>query len=476
MYRFSICIFFVVLITAGVSSDCLGLNPIGPSAHTGPSTCRATPNRADRSQAGNGPVRVEIKHQGTGFRVYRGGKPYPIKGIGGRDFLENAAAAGANSIRTWSPRGAAGLLERARSLNMSVMLGIWLSHNPTDYTDRQYKESKIQEIRDLVARYKNHPALLMWSLGNEINLEGADTRAAWRFVDELARTIRARDPNHPVITVIACKPTTLNNIAALAPNLDAVGINAYGAVTSLRAMVDRSSYHGPYLITEWGVDGHWEAQRTAWGRPIEPTSAQKAEYHLRRYAVDIISNRDKCIGSYVFLWGQKQERTPTWYSLFLKDLPGTDTEGVSSPAVDVMHFNWTGTWPVNRAPLVFDMLINDVPARQNIILSPGETMVSRVAAGDPEDDSLSFIWELLKEPTVLGVGGSRESRPNTLTIVKRNNLPVLSLRAPLTAGEYRLFVYVLDNNGHVGTANIPFEVRLFPGRAAHTDQPPLGPG
>jgi len=476
VYRFSLSIFFALLITAGVFSDCLGLDPAGPSPPAATAAWRATQNRPGRPEAPNGPLRVEIRHQGTAFRMYRGGEPYHIKGIGGRDFLESAAAAGANSIRTWGPREAAALLDRARGLNMTVMLGIWLSHDPSDYTDPLYKKSKIEEIQDLVARFKRHPALLVWSLGNEINLEGADTRAAWQFVNELARTIKIRDPDHPVITVIACNPATLNNIAALAPDLDAVGINAYGAVTSLRAMVDRSFYQGPYMITEWGVDGHWEAQRTAWGRPIEPTSAQKAEYHLRRYANDIVANSDRCIGSYVFLWGQKQERTPTWYSLFLENLPGTDTGGVSSSAVDVMHFNWTGTWPVNRAPLVFDIMINNVSAQQNIVLSPGEPIVSRVAAGDPEGDPLSFAWELLEEPTVLGAGGSHESRPKTLASVRPNNLPVLNLHAPLAAGEYRLFVYVLDNNGHVGTANIPFKVRLFPGRAARTDQPPLGPG
>ncbi len=476
MHRFSLYILFALFITAGMSHDCTGFDPMGPPSPAGSAAWRTTGNGRDGPEAGEGPHRVEIRHQGTAFRMYRDGKPYQIKGIGGHDFLESAAAAGANSFRTWAPGDMAGLLDRARGLNMTAMLGVWLSHKPSDYTDPLYKKSIIQEIQDLVARHKDHPALLVWSLGNEINLEGADTRAAWQFVNELARMIKDRDPNHPVITVIACNPTTLNNIAALAPNLDAVGINAYGAIASLRAMVERSFYHGPYMITEWGVDGHWEAQHTAWGRPIEPTSAQKAEYHLLRYANDILANSDRCIGSYVFLWGQKQERTPTWYSLFLKDLPGTDGAGVSSPAADVMQFNWTGAWPVNRAPLVFDIMINEFSARQNIILSPGEPIVSRVAAGDPENDPLRFMWELLEEPAVLGVGGSHESRPKTLTSVRPNNLPVLNLHAPPTAGDYRLFVYVLDNNGHVGTANIPFQVRLFPGPAARTDQRPPGPG
>jgi len=427
-------------------------------------------------ETGKGPLRVEIEHQEDAFRIHRDGKPYYIKGIAGREFLESAAAAGANSIRTWGPRDADVLLDRAQDLNMTVMLGIWLSQHASDYADPIYKKRKIQEVQSLVESHKNHPALLVWSLGNEINLEGADTRAAWQFVDELARMIKDQDVNHPVTTVISSKQTTLNKIAAFAPNLDAVGINAYGSVTCLRTMVDHSSYNGPYLITEWGVNGHWETAQTSWGRPIEPTGTQKAEYHLLRYAQDILANSDRCIGSYVFLWGQKQERTPTWFSMFLDNLPGTDTARVSFPAVDAMHFNWTGRWPVNRAPQVLTMMINDVPADRNIILSPGEPMISRVEAGDPENDPLSYVWELLEEPSVLGTGGSHEPRPKTLSSVRRDNLPVLSLYAPLAAGAYRLFVYVLDHNGHAGTANIPFQVRESRGQTVKTGRHPLGPG
>lgn len=476
MNRFARIIFPVFIIIAGWSFRCLGFGPVEPPGSAVSVTRGATRNGLENPVAGTGPIHVEIKRQGNAFRIYRGGELYTIKGIGGRSFLETAAAAGANSIRTWGPQDAGTLLDRAHDLNMTVMLGVWLSHRSSDYDDPIYKKRKTEEIQNLVAQYKSHPALLIWSLGNEINLEGADTRAAWRFVSDLAHLIKERDTHHPVITVIACRQATLNHIAAFAPNLDAVGINAYGAVTSLRVMVDRSSYNGPYMVTEWGVDGHWEAARTSWGRPIEPTSAQKAEYHLVRYARDILANSDRCIGSYVFLWGQKQERTPTWYSMFLKDLPGADAERVSSPMVDAMRFNWTGTWPANRAPQVVNMMINNFPADNNIVLSPGEPFVSRVEAGDPDNDTLSYIWQLLEEPTILGSGGSHEPKPRILASTRRDDLPELDLRAPLTAGEYRLFVYVLDHNGHAGTANIPFQVREFPEQETRPGRRVMGSG
>ncbi len=347
---------------------------------------------------------------------------------------------------------------------MTVTLGIWLSHQPSDYLDNAYRSSISRDIQHLLDEYKNHPALLMWSLGNEINLLDANTPEAWQFVNRMARMIKEQDPHHPVITVIAFDDVTLNNVARHAPDLDAVGINAYGALSGVRAMIDRSAYDGPYIITEWGVDGHWEAEKTTWGRPIEPTSDEKADFHLQRYAQDILANSDKCLGSYVFLWGQKQERTPTWYSMFIEDLPGLDVPGVSCPTVDVMRFNWSGCWPSNRAPRVDRVTINEIEAAGDVRLAPGEPILARVAATDPENDGLSYVWELMEEPTVLSIGGSPESRPGALGSIVQGILPELNLLAPDRTGEYRLFVYVLDRNGHVGTANIPFQVDQSPAR------------
>jgi hypothetical protein len=473
--KISLTIILIVFMVAGYPFCCPANDQSQNASPIALLSPNVIPSESNKPTDQDGRPRVEIRQTGSTFQIFRDNEPYYIKGIGGRHYLEAAAAAGANSIRTWDPRDADALLDRAQDLQMTVMMGIWLSHYATDYADPCYRERKILEVRSLVEKYRNHPALLIWSLGNEINLEGGDTPEVWSFLDELAQLIKELDPNHPVITVIAYQKSTFDAIADLAPHLDAVGINVYGAVTSLRTVVDRSYYQGPYIITEWGVDGHWEAEKTSWGRPIEASSALKEEWHLSRYNRDILANSDRCIGSYVFLWGQKQERTPTWYSMFLKDILGTDTGAVSFPAVDAMHYNWTGAWPLNRAPQVSRILINDVSAENNIILSPNDPIVSQVEAGDPDDDELIYIWELLEEPTELGIGGSYESRPRTLVSVKGRNSSKLNLRAPCLAGQYRLFVYVLDSNGHAGTANIPFRVNGPPEHQIMADLHPLKP-
>ena len=74
-------------------------------------------------------------------------------------------------------------------------------------------------------------------------------------------------------------------------------------------MVDNSDYKGAYLVTEWGPTGWWECPRTEWGAPIEQTSEEKRQVYEKRYTQDIMKS-NRCLGSYCFLWGQKEAEAP----------------------------------------------------------------------------------------------------------------------------------------------------------------------
>lgn len=404
-----------------------------------------------------GPGHVRIEGKAGGFTLLRDDAPYFIRGVGGQTRIERAAQAGANSTRTWGSENAGAVLDTAKANGMTVLLGIWLDHDPARYGDDAYKSARRKELQGLLDQHKNHPALLMWALGNELNLE-TDTPAAWQFVEELVGMVHAQDPNHPAITVLAgASVAAINHVVQHVPSADALGINTYGGIGGTEKSVGDSMFKKPYLVTEWGPTGHWEAASTSWMRPIEPTSEQKATSYAERYQF-IVGPAGKCLGSYVFLWGQKQERTPTWYGMFVEDRPALGLKGEAAPTVDVMQHVWTGKWPANRAPAVTALTMAGQPAAQNVTLAPGASVPSVVTASDPDGDALTYAWEVLEEPSALGSGGSFEPRPPAVTGVIKGAGATVLVTAP-KVGEYRLFVYALDGRGSVGTANVPFRVQ-----------------
>ena len=157
-----------------------------------------------------------------------------------------------------------------------------------------------------------------------------------------------------------------------------------------------------------------------------------------------------CMGSYVFLWAQKQERTPTWYGMFLANGNVTET-------VDAMQYTWTGSWPENRCPTLESFLLDDRTAYDNIRLKLGESYAAHVQAKDYENDPITYKWEVLPESTDLGMGGDYESRPETLLSKEVSDAEIV-LEAPMNPGAYRLFVYATDEGNRSATANIPFFV------------------
>jgi len=71
---------------------------------------------------------VELSKKGGKFQLLRDGKPYSIRGVGGDTQLSELAAAGGNSIRTWSAKGLESLLDKAHKNGLSVCVGMWLGH------------------------------------------------------------------------------------------------------------------------------------------------------------------------------------------------------------------------------------------------------------------------------------------------------------------------------------------------------------
>lgn len=415
-------------------------------------------DNAGSQKEDEGPARVEMKEKKGVYRLYVDDKEFFVKGAG-LEFgnTESLAAHGANSFRTWrTDNGRVSgmeVLDEAYEHGLMVMMGIEVGRerHGYNYNDTAWVAQQKDDIKRQVMELKDHPALLGWGIGNELNLRYTNVRV-WDAVNDIAKMIHEIDGNHVTTTMLAgIGREEVEYLTANCPDIDFLSFQFYGDIENLATRIDEAGYGGPYLITEWGATGHWEVPVTPWGAPIEQSSSEKAEAVKERYKNAILADRSMCMGSYVFLWGQKQERTPTWYGLFTEK--GRETE-----AIDVMHYYWTGEWPENRAPEISSASINGQDRYAGILLEADSENEALVDFSDPDGDSLEIKCEIMKEATELGDGGDFEPRPDAVeTKIEYNEKGEISFNAPSEKGAYRLFIYIRDKHNHAATVNIPFK-------------------
>ena len=388
--------------------------------------------------------------------LYIDGKLTYIKGVGGEDNIAMAKESGANAFRTWDTRNIQYYLKEAKKNDMYIMMGIKLSKSAADYYDEIYKDEVRKEVKALAETHKNDPYIFAWGIGNEINILDANIDATWLFVEELAQLIKSVDKRHLVTTVISHSEAAVKLAIECAPSLDFISINSYGKIGQVENIFNNLNYAGAFMITEWGVTGFWQTPKTEWDAPVEETSEEKRAIFEKRYN-DYISKYKNCIGSFVFLWGQKEERTPTWNSMFVeKGVEGLPLNGEKTPMVEAMQRVWNQIEPAQTAPVIKSFFLNQ--AIENVAVPADELMTGEVVAVDRENDKLTYIWEILEEASILGIGGSYEPRPKRVGDVVTTDGNTCSFSVP-QSGYYRLYVYVSDNTGFVATANIPFQVR-----------------
>lgn len=417
------------------------------------------PVAAHGTAAPQGVMAVRVEKNGHGYRLLRGGQPYFLRGGGGVQQFARLRAAGGNTVRLWSADYAGPLLDAAHSQGLTVMLGIWLEPESKQFTyyDPAMVQAQRLRVRQQVLRFRHHPALLMWNVGNELELTAPGPRL-FSAINELALMIHELDPYHPVTTSLSNIVGKAAEFQRLAPAVDILSINIYGSMNKLSAMLKRSDWHGPYIISEYGGKGYWETDSTNWHVPIEQNSATKAAFMSEGYR-RVIPHDSACLGGYVFYWGFKFEYTPTWFSLF-------EPTGEKTELVDEMQWLWQGHYPANRSPHLTEMHLDGKRAVNNVQLVAGRSYPAVVTVADPEGDSLTTRWEVLPEmplnPKTKEVTTPLEPLAGLVTPTGRQQALV---RMPSQPGRYRLFARVYDGHGGVGTANIPVLVGAVPAPA-----------
>lgn len=404
---------------------------------------------------------VRVTDDGSGhYTLVRNGRPFEIRGVGGDTRLEIARKLGANTIRTWGAEqlehkvDGKTLLERCQELDLQIMAGIWIQHerHGFNYNDPAQVKRQRDTVREVVRKHKDHPSILVWGLGNEMEgptSDGKDVRI-WKEMNELARIVREEDPNRPIVTVIAGAATDkVRSLAANYTEIDILGVNAYAGASGVGKALNEAGWKKPFILAEFGPVGHWEVPATPWGAPIEPSSRDKAANYYTTHTTVVEDGQGRCLGTFAFVWGQKQETTSTWYGMFLET-------GEKLPSVDAMSYAWSGRWPANRSPRI-DRLEATFMQKE---VTPEIPLVVTVQARDPENDALEYEWQIVEESTDRKVGGDKEAAP---PVLERNIVRVdgatLHMITPGKRGGYRVFCIVRDGKGGASADNFPFFVK-----------------
>ena len=404
-------------------------------------------------------ARVTLQFGAQGARLLVNGSPFYVRGAG-LEFgdPETLAANGANAMRTWRTDNGKStgkqVLDRAWANGLYVAMGLEISRerHGFNYDDPVAVRRQLEAVRQEILQYRDHPALFIWVIGNELNLHSTNPKV-WNAVNDISRMIHEVDKNHLTMTALAgIGKDVVALIDNRAPDLDLIGIQMYADIVNLPRYLAESGLRRPYLVTEWGATGHWEVPTTAWGAPLENDSSTKADFYRKRHDASIRADTRQCLGSFVFLWGQKQERTPTWYGLYLES-------GEKTAAVDVMHSLWKGASPANQSPRIAGAWLDGRTADLSVRLRAAQIYKAKLAALDPDGDTLTYRWEMMEESRDLKDGGDTESKPPVLTgLIANPQHPEIAFTAPAQRGAYRLYAYAFDGKGAAAHANIPFFV------------------
>jgi len=297
--------------------------------------------------------------RGVGYHEDAPGKAMAIGSEDRRWLVDQAKAVGATMMRTHYPPSAE-LLELADREGMLIWSEIPVySLNAGDLAVRGVREKALEELETNIDVNGNHPSVLTWSIGNELDPEVGPSQGAYlKAAADLAHEL---DPTRPVSLATLGYPST--PCQPEYADLDLIGINDYfgwytgpgGEVfdrLALPAFLDarRACYpRQALMVTEFGA----EANRDG---PVEEKGtwafqADFLDYHMQVYA-------SKPWLSGMSYWALNEFRVrPAWEGGNPRPAPPVHQKGLLTyvarehkPAWDVARRWYTGEVPGTPAP------------------------------------------------------------------------------------------------------------------------------
>jgi hypothetical protein len=253
---------------------------------------------------------------------------------------------GVNVVRTYEPLLDRDVLDRLADAGIYVINSVY-----------PWGGAPADVVVERVRAVRNHPAILMWAVGNEWNYNGLYVGLshddAVARLNEAVALIKAEDSEHPIATIYGELPDAAT-LAAL-PGVDVWGINAYRGISFgdlFESWQERSE--APMFVSEYGADAY-NAELPGY----DPESQAQAVAALTREIFDhsssLSSDGGVSLGGTLFEWADE------WWKDQAGSLSEQDVGGIApggGPYPDqVFNEEWWGIVDIEREPrTAFDAL------------------------------------------------------------------------------------------------------------------------
>jgi endo-1,4-beta-mannosidase len=207
--------------------------------------------------------------------------------------LKLIKAAGVNTLRVYEPIASREILDQIYDEGLRVIISF--GFNQGGIYDLQS-----DTYLDYVKTYKNHPAILLWELGNEYNYHpewfGGSVDYWYTVLNESAAAIKKIDDTHPVATAHGEVPSEelINRLG----HIDLWGLNVYRwdqPVTALEEFSKNSSK--PFYFSELGADSYMTIENEGYALGYNETAQADATQMI----LDQVMTTDtKAAGAIVF--------------------------------------------------------------------------------------------------------------------------------------------------------------------------------
>jgi hypothetical protein len=399
---------------------------------------------------------------------YEAFRDFQIKGFCGTARFDLATAYGANTVRTYTPPSRK-QLDEYRSMGLKVIVGIWMPHQGENlgkdgkwnYDYHVRGDEQVNSFAETVDRIGDHPAVLLWCLGNEVHLD-------LPYLETVNRMSVVLHKKHPKqlssISIVNAPKEKLALIKQHAPDLDVIGYNSYGHGALAGASQSLEKEWGrAYYVSEFGPQGPWWGRKTAWGEVYEQSYDAKLE-DLRK-SFETINSAPRCLGSTMFLWGCWTQQKPTYFSAFLSPegdhKPANEQALYITPMAEEFCRYWSGSYPAARAPILTKVSVSGHENLPDAVVRAGELFKVTATATDPDTPTLQlcYRWWILNQNGQAVVGPINTDQPS------------VELKAPNLPGtNYSVMAYVLTRDQRASGFTVPIRVKDGQSTAANQNK------